>query len=220
MQLKVIITGATGMVGEGVLQECLQNTAVEKVLLVNRKPSGVSHPKVEEIIHGDFNDITAIADRLKGYNSCFFCAGVSSVGMKEEKYTAVTYTLTIHFAEQLAAINPDMTFCYVSGAGTDSSGKGRLMWARVKGRTENDLMRLSFKGVYNFRPAFMKSFKGAKNTPGIYAILMPFYPFFRWLMPKYFITLSELGKAMISVSQKGYDKKVLEVPDIVNLAAN
>lgn len=217
MKLKVIITGATGMVGEGVMQECIANPKVEKILLVNRKPSGVVHPKVTEILHNNFSDISPIVDQLKGYDACYFCLGVSSIGMKEEAYYAVTYTLTLNFAGSLAAVNPGMTFCYVSGAGTDSSEKGRVMWARVKGKTENDLTKLSFKGVYNFRPAFMKATKGAKNVNSLYKILS-FLFIFRSIFPNYFLTLEQVGKAMINIAINGYSKHVIEVKDIAILA--
>lgn len=133
MKLKVIITGATGMVGEGVLQESISNPNVEKILLINRKPSGYTHPKIEEILHSDFSDISALTSQVTGYNACFFCLGVSSIGMNEEQYTKVTYDLTLGFAKTLAEVNPQMTFCYVSGASTDSTEKGKQMWARVKG---------------------------------------------------------------------------------------
>jgi nucleoside-diphosphate-sugar epimerase len=140
--IRVIITGVTGMVGEGVLHNCLQHSDVTQVLVITRKPSGVLHPKLKEIIHNDFYDLSPIRHDLAGYNACFFCLGVSSVGMKEADYFKLTYTLTMHVASTLSALNPDMTFCYISGAGTDSSEKGRSMWARVKGKTENDLMKL------------------------------------------------------------------------------
>jgi uncharacterized protein YbjT (DUF2867 family) len=153
--LRAIITGATGMVGEGVLHECLQHPAVEAVLVINRKPCGVVHPKLKEIIHPDFFDLSGIQQQLKGYNACFFCLGVSSIGMKEPEYHRLTYTLTLNFAETLSKLNRDTTFCYVSGGGTDSSEKGRSMWARVKGKTENDLMKLPFKQVFAFRPGYM-----------------------------------------------------------------
>lgn len=218
MKLKVIITGATGMVGEGVMLECIQNDAIEKILLINRKPTGISNPKVEEIIHADFNDISALEDRLKDFNACYFCSGVSSLGMKEEQYLAVTYTLTLNFARILAKVNPNLTFCYVSGAGTDSSEKGKLMWARIKGKTENDLMKLPFKAVYNFRPAFMKPAKGAKNIKGYYKVIGFMYPLLRKIAPKYFLTLQEVAKAMIYVSLKANEKKVLEVEDILKLS--
>jgi uncharacterized protein YbjT (DUF2867 family) len=150
--IKVIITGATGMVGEGVLHECLNHPMVEEVLIVNRKPFGMEHPKLKEIIHADFFDISPIRDQVKGYDACFFCLGVSSVGLKEDEYYRLTHTLTLNFATILAAANPNMTFEYISGAGTDKTEKGRSMWARVKGKTENDLAKLPFKKVYNFRP--------------------------------------------------------------------
>ncbi|WP_312553127.1 NAD-dependent epimerase/dehydratase family protein [Empedobacter brevis] len=216
--LKVIITGATGMVGEGILQECLANPEVEKILLINRKPSGYSHPKIEEIIHPDLSDISSLSEKVTGYDACYFCAGVSSVGMNEEQYTKVTYDLTLGFAKTLAALNPQMTFCYVSGASTDSTEKGKQMWARVKGKTENDLMKLPFKAVYNFRPAFMKPTKGAKNVKGFYKIINALFPIFRLFSTSYFLTLEEVGKAMIKATTNGYSKPVLEVKDIAALS--
>jgi putative NADH-flavin reductase len=164
MKIKAIITGASGMVGEGVLHECLLHTDVEEVLVIGRRTAGVSHPKLKEILHSDFFDLSPVKDQLKGYNACFFCLGVSSVGMKEKEYHHLTYDLTMHMATILAEQNPGMTFCYVSGAGTDSSEHGKMMWARIKGQTENDLMRLPFKAAYMFRPGFMKPTKGLKNT--------------------------------------------------------
>jgi nucleoside-diphosphate-sugar epimerase len=144
LKLRVIVTGATGMVGEGVMHECLQNDAVESVLVINRKPCGVSHPKLKEIIHADFFNLSPVENQLAGYNACFFCLGVSSVGMKEPEYYRMTYTLTMNFAETVLKQNSGMSFCYISGASTDSTEKGRMMWARVKGKTENDLLRLRF----------------------------------------------------------------------------
>ncbi len=167
MKIKAIITGATGMVGEGVLMESLLHPDVEKVLVINRDPAVLSHPKLTEILHTDFFDLSPIADKLTGYNACFFCLGVSSVGMNEEKYYSLTYTLTMHMAEILARQNPEMTFCYISGAGTDSTEKGRLNWARVKGKTENDLMKLPFKKVFAFRPGFMLRCKRSKKCSRI-----------------------------------------------------
>lgn len=216
--LKVIITGATGMVGEGILQECLTNPEVEKILLINRKPSGYSHPKIEEIIHPDLGDISSLSEKVTGYDACYFCAGVSSVGMNEEQYTKVTYDLTLGFAKTLAALNPQMTFCYVSGASTDSTEKGKQMWARIKGKTENDLMQLPFKAVYNFRPAFMKPPKGAKNVKGLFKVINALYPVFRLFSTTYFLTLEEVGKAMIKATTNGYSKPVLEVKDIAALS--
>ncbi|AQX13687.1 epimerase [Elizabethkingia meningoseptica] len=218
MKLKVIITGATGMVGEGVLQECINSPKVEKILLINRKPSGYTHPKIEELLHSNFSDISSVSEKVKGYDACFFCLGVSSVGMKEEQYTKVTYDLTLGFAKTLAEQNLDMTFCYVSGAGTDSTEKGSQMWARVKGKTENDLIKLPFKAVYNFRPAFMKPTKGAKNVKGFYKFIDAVYPVFRAINSNYFLTLEEVGKAMINSSSQGYFKNTIEVKDIKKLS--
>jgi uncharacterized protein YbjT (DUF2867 family) len=164
MKIRAIVTGATGMVGEGVMHECLQDPAVESVLIINRKPSGFTHPKLKEIVHGNFFDITAIENQLTGYNACYFCLGVSSVGMKEPEYRHLTYDLTMNVAKTLSRLNPDMVFCYVSGASTDSTEQGKSMWARVKGKTENDLMKLPFRGQYNFRPGLMVPFKGQKNV--------------------------------------------------------
>jgi hypothetical protein len=177
--IKAIITGVTGMVGEGVLHECLQHPDIEAVLVISRKPCGALHPKLKEIIHQDFLHLSAIENQLIGYNACYFCLGVSSVGMKELEYYNLTYALTMHVAQTLSRINPGMTFCYVSGSGTDSTEKGRLMWARVKGKTENDLMKLPFKQVYAFRPGFMKPTKGLKNTLPFYKYVTWMYPFFR-----------------------------------------
>lgn len=217
-KIKAIITGATGMVGEGVLHEALQHPQVESILVINRKPCGVTHPKLTEIIHADFLNLSAIESTLSGYNACFFCLGVSSVGVKEPEYKLVTYNLTMGFAKTLCKLNPDMTFCYVSGAGTDSSEKGRMMWARVKGRTENDLMKLQFKAVYNYRPPFMLPTDGLKNVLPWYKYVTWLYPVCRPLLPSYFITLKELGLAMLNCVLIGYEKKVLEAKDIVGLA--
>src|ERR1700744_2575959 len=218
IKIKAIITGTTGMVGEGVLHECLQHPMVEAVLIVNRKPLGVEHPKLKEIIHKDFFDISSIEDQLKGYNACFFCLGVSSVGMKEPEYYKLTYTLTMGFAETLAKLNPDMTFEYISGASTDSTENGRLMWARVKGKTENDLAKLPFKQEYNFRPGYMHPTPGLKNTNKYYKYITWLYPILRRLTPNSVSKLSELGLAMINAAVYGYDKQILEVKDINQLA--
>ncbi|MGZ3873536.1 MAG: NAD-dependent epimerase/dehydratase family protein [Mucilaginibacter sp.] len=216
--IKAIVTGATGMVGEGVLHECLLHPHVEAVLVINRKPCGIVHPKLREIIHPDFFDLSAIEGQLAGYNACYFCLGVSSIGMKEPEYYKLTYTLTMHVAETLSRINPGMTFCYVSGTGTDSSEKGSFMWARVKGKTENELAKLPFKKEFNFRPGYMHSTKGLKNTLPYYKYLSWMYPFFRAVFPNVVSTLAELGLAMINVTLYGYEKQVLEVKDIVTVA--
>ena len=216
MKLRAIVTGATGMVGEGVLHECLHHPDVEQVLVVNRRPCGVDHPKLKEIIHSDFYDLSAIEGQLSGYNACFFCLGVSSIGMKEEEFTKKTYVLTMHVARTLVKYNKDMVFCYVSGGGTDSSEKGRQMWARVKGKTENDLMKLPFKKVYAFRPGFMLPTRGLKNTLKYYKYLNWMYPVLRLFLVA--TTMKELGLAMINAASKGYEKRVVEVKDIVELA--
>lgn len=171
--MNVIITGATGMVGEGVLLECLANEAVESVLIVNRKHYELSHPKLKELLVADFMQLGQHNSEIKGFDACFFCAGVSSVGMKEEKYTRITYDTTLAFAKAFLANNPNSVFTYVSGASTDSTEKGRVMWARVKGRTENDLIKLPFKGVYNFRPGAMTPYPGQKNWNKLYKYILP-----------------------------------------------
>jgi hypothetical protein len=218
MKIKAILTGATGMVGEGVLHECLQHDDVEEILVVGRKPCGVTHPKLKEIIHPDFYYLATIEKQLVGYNACFFCLGVSSIGMKEPEYYKLTYMLTMNFATTLLHRNADMTFCYISGAGTDSTEKGRTMWARVKGKTENDLMKLPFKKVYNFRPGVIKPTKGLKNTLSFYKYLGWLIPIIKLFAPKYITSLKELGLAMIIAVTKGYEKQVLEVKDILALA--
>jgi uncharacterized protein YbjT (DUF2867 family) len=217
-KLKVIVTGATGMVGEGVMLECLEHPAIEQVLLVSRKPYGSSYPKLKECIVSDFMKLDEVRPQLIGYDACFFCAGVSSVGMNEAHYTHVTYDTTLHFAKRLATLNPRMVFVYVSGAGTDSSEKGRTMWARVKGRTENDLQKVGFKNAYNFRPGFMKAMPGQKKLKSWYPLLGWLYAPLRLLIPNQVSTLQDVGIAMIHCVTKGYSKQILEVKDINALA--
>ena len=217
-KLRVILTGATGMVGEGVLHECLSRTEIEAVLVINRRPCEVSHPKLREIIHSDFFDLSAIEKQLNGYNTCFFCLGVSAVGMDEAEYLRLTYILTLGFAKTLARLTPEMNFFYISGGGTDSSEKGRMMWARVKGKTENDLMKLPFHSVYAFRPGYMHPTPGLKNTLPYYTYITWLYPVLRRLTPRYVSTLAELGQAMIYCALHGYEKKIVEVKDIHILA--
>jgi hypothetical protein len=217
-KIRAVVTGATGMVGEGVLIECLQHPQVEAVLVIGRRPCGITHPKLKEIIHKDFFDFSAIEDQLSGYNACYFCLGVSSVGMKEPEYYKVTYTLTLNAGRTLSRLNPDMTFCYVSGASTDSTEQGRSMWARVKGKTENDLAKLPFKQEFNFRPGFMKATAGQKNILPLYKYISWLYPIFRRLFPGTVSTLAEVGQAMINVTLHGYDKQILEVRDILAAA--
>jgi hypothetical protein len=217
-KLRAIITGTTGMVGEGVLYECLRHPDVEAVLVINRKPCGYNHPKLKEILHPDFFDLSPIADQLSGYNACFFCLGVSSVGMKADDYYKMTYTLTLHVAETLSTRNRNMDFCYVSGGGTDSSEKGKSRWARVKGKTENDLMKLPFGRVFAFRPGFIKPTPGLKYAHRFYRYIGWLYPIGRALYPNGFCTLKEIGLAMIHSATTGYDKKILEGRDIITLA--
>lgn len=216
-KLNVIITGATGMVGEGVLYECLQHPDVENVLVISRRSCGYTHAKLKEIIHADFFNVTPLADQLRGYNACMFCMGVTSVGKKEAEYTRLTYTLTMHVATVLAGLNPGMTFCYISGAGTDSSERGRIMWARVKGKTENDLMKLPFRQVFNFRPGAIEPFLPLKPSQTYYKALRFMtwlFPLMKRFAPNSISTLKDLAAAMISCSQHGYHKHILEVRDI------
>ena len=220
-KLRVIITGATGMVGEGVLYECLNHSEVEKVLVITRNPTGYSHPKLTEIIHSDFADISSLKESLTGYNGCYFCLGVTSLGKNEEEYTKLTYTLTINFATTLASLNPDMTFCYVSGAGTDSTEKGRTMWARVKGKTENDLIKLPFNQVYNLRPAGIKPFLPLKPSQTFYKTYKYgwwLFPVMKAINPDFVIELKDLAASMINLSLIGYPKNMLEVKDLKILA--
>ncbi|MGE5456844.1 MAG: epimerase [Methanococcaceae archaeon] len=219
MKIKAVITGATGMVGEGVLLNSLANENIESIVVIGRRPCGITHPKLKEIIHNDFFNLIPIKEELKGYNACFFCLGVSSVGMKNEDYIKTTYDLTMHFGKVLSEINPDMTFCYVSGKGTDSSEKGKIHWARVKGKTENDLRKLPFKGEYNFRPGFIKPVDGQKNVKKIFRLVLKTYPFFKALFPEAGCTMEEIGKAMIKVSISGYPKNILDNRDIEKAAA-
>jgi nucleoside-diphosphate-sugar epimerase len=219
MKIKTIITGSTGMVGEGVLHECLKHPDVESVLVINRNSCGVKHNKLKEIIHKDFFDLSKIESQLIGYNACYFCAGVSSVGKKEDEYKRITYDLTMSFAKSLLRLNPEMVFTYISGVGTDSTEKGKNMWARVKGKTENDLMKLPFKAAYMFRPGYIQPTKGLTNTYKIYKVLAPLYPVFEKLFPKYVITLKEVGLAMINSVLKGYNENILECNDIKKLSS-
>ena len=216
MKIKAIVTGATGMVGEGVMHECLLHDDVEEVLVVGRRPCGVNHPKLKETIVPDFFNLTSIQDQLSGYNACFFCLGVSSVGMKEPEYYKLTYELTMNFANTLVPRNPGMVFCYISGRSTNQNGN--MMWARVKGKTETDLMKLNFKKVYNFRPGVMTPTKGLKNTLSLYKYMGWLLPVIKLLAPGSVSSLKEVGLAMINAVEKGYEKQILEVKDIIALA--
>jgi uncharacterized protein YbjT (DUF2867 family) len=215
--MKAILFGATGMVGEGVLHEALRSPLVTSVLVLGRKSCGLSHPKLCELLLNDFFDYSGIETQLRGYNACFFCLGVSSIGKNEAEYTRVTYDLTMSAARTLARLNPAMTFCYVSGAGTNRTG--RSMWARVKGRTEDDLAKLPFKDVYLFRPGFLRPTKGLHNAFFWAKAAGLFYPLLRIVLSNYVTTLEELGIAMISVADAGGKTKTLECRDIAAAAA-
>jgi uncharacterized protein YbjT (DUF2867 family) len=210
--MKVIITGTTGMVGEGVLLECLENPAVERVLSVSRRACGHAHPKLTECLVRDFRELSGVEPQLTGYDACFYCAGVSSVGMKEPEYAAITYDTALHFAETLARLDPGMVLVHVSGAHTDGSEQGRVMWARVKGRAENALARLPFKAVYNFRPSLMKPAPGQKNVRRAYRALLVLYPLLNLFFPG--IPLRRVGLAMINCVRFGAPSGVLEAKDI------
>jgi len=217
MKIKAIIPGTTGMVGEGVLHECLNHPDVESVLVINRRTCTVNHPKLKKILHDDFYDLSGVENQLEGYNACFFCLGTTSIGKSEEVYTHITFDLTKAFADTLLKHNPGMTFCYVSGSGTDSTEKGKIMWARVKGRTENYLIKL-FPKAYMFRPGLIIPTKGSKNTLTMHKILVPLIPVVKLFFPKYLCSLREIGIAMINSVPKGYEKNILEVEDIVKLS--
>ena len=216
--MKIIITGATGMVGEGVLHVALNQPSVKEVLIINRKTLGLNHPKLKELMVPDFFELASIEEDLKGYDACLFCLGVSSIGMKEEQYFHLTHALTMNFANTLLKASPEAVFSYISGSGTDGTEQGKSMWARVKGKTENDLMALPFKDVYCFRPGYLHPIEGMKHTHKYYKYIGWMYPFFRLVLSKYTSTLDELAIAMLLVSTDGFNKKIIEVKDIQVLA--
>ena len=219
--MKVILFGATGMVGQGVLRECLVDTGVTEVLSVGRGPTGVQNAKLHEILHDDFTDFSKIESRLAGYDACLFCLGVSSIGMDSERYRHLTYDVTMAAAKTLARLNPGMVFTYVTGKGTDSTEQGSLRWARVKGKTENDLLRLPFKAAYMFRPSGIQPLHGVRSKTGwiqaIYVATSPLLTFLNHVAPQYMTTSEQLGRAMIKVARDGYRKPVLESEDINRL---
>jgi uncharacterized protein YbjT (DUF2867 family) len=216
--MKVILFGATGMVGQGVLRECLLDSAIEAVLAVGRSPTGERQPKLREIQHEDFTDYSDIEPQLTGYDACFFCLGVSSIGMDEERYRHLTYDITLAAANTLSRLNSQMVFVYVTGRGTDSTEQGALMWARVKGKTENDLLKLPFKAAYMFRPAGIQPLHGVRsNLAWAQPIYVATAPLLGWLVrvaPRSMTTTERVGRAMISVARNGYPKPVLESEDI------
>jgi len=216
--MKVVIFGATGMVGEGVLRECLEDSRVESVLVVGRSRLRLTDPKIREILHTDFLDFKPIQSQLAGYDACFFCLGVSAAGKSEDDYHRLTYDVTLAAAEALVAVSPSLTFCYVSGEGTDSTEQGRAMWARVKGQTENALLQMPFKAAYMFRPGYIQPLHGIRTKTkwygAIYAMMGPLYPVWKLLFPKYVTTTECVGRAMLNVAMRGAPKSVLENQDI------
>jgi uncharacterized protein YbjT (DUF2867 family) len=216
--VKLILLGATGMVGQGVLRECLLDPEVESILTIGRNATDKQHGKLQEIVVDDLFDLSSAEGKLSGYDACFFCLGVSSVGMQEETYRRVTYDLTIAVAGTLLRLNPSMTFIYVSGANTDSTERGRVMWARVKGKTENALLQMPFMAAYMFRPGYIQPLHGIQTKTkwyrAVYAMMAPFYPLWKLLFPKYVTTTECLGRAMLSVAKRGAPKAVLENQDI------
>jgi uncharacterized protein YbjT (DUF2867 family) len=222
--MRVLLFGATGMVGYGVLRECLQDPDIQLVETVGRTATGGKHPKLREIVHKDLSDVAPIESELSGFDACFFCLGVTAAGLNEADYLRVTYGIALAVAEALARLNPDMTFIYVSGAGTDSSEHGRVMWARVKGKTENALMRLPFKASYMFRPGIIEPVHGAKSKTPLYrffyAISKPLLPPLRWTFPNYLLTTAEIGQAMLAVVRQGAPKPILESKDMRAILAH
>lgn len=219
MAIKAILFGASGMVGEGVLHTILNDPNISSVLVIGRRPGGTVHEKMRELLHNNFFDLSNIESQLSGYTACYFCLGTTSLGKSEQEYYKTTYELTLHAAGTLSRLNPDMTFCYVSGEGTDSTEKGRTAWARVKGKTENDLMKLSFKAVYNFRPGFIRPIKGMKHTLRFAKPLEYLFPILKTLLPSHGTTMENIGHAMVNVTLNGYPKHILENKDI-DLAAS
>jgi uncharacterized protein YbjT (DUF2867 family) len=221
--MRVILFGATGMVGAGALLECIADPRVRSVLSVVRRPGGIADPKLQEIVHDDFFNYAPLRSEFSGSDACIFCLGVSSAGLSEVKYRRQTYDLTLAAARAIAAGNTQLTFCYVSGAGTDSSERGRSMWARVKGETENALLALPFKSAFMFRPGFIQPLKGVRSkTPlyrAFYSVLGPVYPVLRWLAPGSVTTTVNLGRALIEVAAAGYSRRILYSDDINRIAA-
>ena len=212
------------MVGQGALRECLDHADVTSVLAVGRSSSGIKHEKVREVIHDDFLDYSGIEETLRGHDACFFCLGVTSAGKSESEYNRVTYDFTLRAAETLVKLNPEMTFCYVSGTGTDSTERGRIMWARVKGKTENHLMQLPFKAAFMFRPGYIQPLRGIKSRTRLYrwlyVLIGPFYPILKTFFPHFVTTTQNLGLAMIRVVTTGYIQSILENKDINAVAAS
>ena len=210
------------MLGQGALRECLLDLEVERVVSVVRRATGTQHPKLREVVHADFHDFTSIAPQLTGLDACLFTLGVTSAGMSEQEYRRVTYDITMAAATMLLRLNPQLTFVFVSGAGTDSTERGRVMWARVKGAAENALLRMPFKGAYMFRPAAIQPLHGIRSRTTsyriAYTVMSPVLPLLRRLFPQYLTTTETLGRAMIEVAKHGAPKQVLESKEINELA--
>jgi uncharacterized protein YbjT (DUF2867 family) len=221
--MNVILFGGTGMVGQGVLRECILAPGVQRILSIARSRSGQQHPKLREAVPNDFYDLSSIESELSGYDACFFTLGVTSAGLNEQQYSHVTYDLTLAAAKPLATLNPGMTFIYVSGAGTDSSESGRVMWARIKGKTENAILRLPFKASYMFRPGFIQPLHGIKSKTKsyqlVYAITAPVLPMLKAIFPRHIATTEEIGRAMLNVARHGFPKSILEAGDIIQVAS-
>lgn len=216
--MNVLLFGATGMVGQGVLRECLLDAKVQLVQTVGRNATGAQHPKLREIVHRDLFHYETIEASLSGFDTCFFCLGASSVGMTQENYEHVTYGITVAAASILCRLNPGMIFVYVSGTGTDSSERGRSMWARIKGKTENALLQLPFAAAYMFRPGVIQPLYGVKSKTALYQFFYtftkPLLSSFRWAFPNYILTTQQIGQAMLAVARHGFSKKILESKDI------
>lgn len=220
--MKLLVFGATGMIGQGVLRESLRDPRVHHIVVVGRQSAGLTHDKLREVVQQDVADLSSFDAELRDVDACFFCLGVSSAGMSEDRYTRVTHDLTLSVAQTLARLNPAMVFVYVSGMGTDSTQRGRVMWARVKGRTENALLGLPFRAAYMFRPGFVQPVAGARSKTGwvraIYAVMTPLMPLLKRMLPNYVTTTDEIGRAMLVVARRGYEKRVLESRDISRVA--
>ncbi|MEM8968343.1 MAG: NAD-dependent epimerase/dehydratase family protein [Bacteroidota bacterium] len=220
--MKVIITGATGMIGKGVLLECLDHEAISEVLVIGRNPVGITHPKLKEQLHQDFSDFTPLATSLVGYDACYYSLGISAAGLSEEQYRKITYDYTMALAEVLYQNNPEMTFIFVSGQGTDSSGTSSMMWARVKGKAENDLLEMGFKQAFMFRPGVLMPLRGIKSRTRAYQFM---YDYFMWLVkaikvlvPSYVVSTTQIGLAMIQATIGGYEGNIINPKDMITLA--
>ena len=217
--MKVIITGATGMVGKGVLLECLDHPEIKEAVSLSRKTLGMSHPKLKEIIHKDFSEFESIKTQLKGYDACYHCMGVSSAGMKEEDFKKLTYEISLNLARAFHDQNPNAVFTYVSGVGTDTTEKGSTMWARVKGKTENDLLKVGFKGAYMYRPGMIIPLRGIRSSTKLYQFfydyLMWMVHLVKWISPSSVVNTTQMGFSMIHVTMHGYEKAHLEPIDIL-----